>query len=313
MHTMHEVSLSSIDLNLLVLLRALLNERHVTRAARRVGLSQSAASHALTRLRELYRDPLLVRRGRALELTPRAQLLVPELEQGLSHLEGTLRAQPTFDPRHARRTFTITAADYLQATLVAPLLRRLSVEAPGFELTLASFTNVFDLLESGQVDFSLVAKQTLPSQFSARRLYSDGFVCMARKRHPLTLGRRLSLEQYLSAGHLLVAPSGSPGSLLDTELARRGLVRRIAARVSSFLAVPTVVSASDLISTGPELLWRQLAPLYSLELHALPLRVPRFDIDLIWHCRRDSDEAHAFLRDALALAAKETWKTSRPA
>jgi DNA-binding transcriptional LysR family regulator len=305
---MHDSPLPGIDLNLLVLLRALLSERHVTRAARRVGLSQSAASHALSRLRELYGDELLVRRGRGLEPTPRALLLVPELEQGLAQLESTLRSQAAFEPRQARRHFTIAAADYFQFTL-GPLLQRLAVEAPGFELTFVSFTDALPLLESGHADLGLLPRLPLPSSFTARRLFSDGFVCMARKRHPGKLGKRLTLQQYLDAGHLLVAPGGTPGSLIDTELARRGLQRRISARLSSFLAAPAVVSQSDLLSTGPEQLWRQQAMLYPVKLSALPFRLPRFEIDLVWHARRETDPAHTFLRDALSKAAAAIWKS----
>src|SRR5688572_13050133 len=125
MHMVHGASLSAIDLNLLVVLRALLTERHVTRAAARVGLSQSATSHALSRLRELYADPLLVRSGRSLELTPRARRLLPTLERGLSDLKAAIDAEPGFEPASARRSFTLGMADYTQAVTLGPILRAL--------------------------------------------------------------------------------------------------------------------------------------------------------------------------------------------
>lgn len=303
---MHDSVLRGIDLNLLVLLRALLSERHVTRAARRVGLSQSAASHALSRLRELYGDPLLVRRGRVLELTPRALLLVPELKQGLSQLESTLEPAQAFDVSRARRRFTIAAADYFQS-LLGPLLQRISLEAPGFQLSFVGFTSALEPLDSGQADLALLVSTPLPAGYSARRLFSDGFVCMSRRHHPSKLGKRISLAQYLAAKHLVVAPGGTPGSLVDSELERRGHQRQVVASVSSFLAAPIVVSRSDLLTTGPERLWRQLAPLYGVKLSALPFRLPRFEMDLVWHTRRDTDPAHAFLREALASAAAAIW------
>src|SRR6187431_2129958 len=123
MHMLHDSKLSAIDLNLLVVLRALLTQRHVTRAAHEVGLSQSATSHALARLRELYGDPLLVRSGRALVLTPRAARLLPALERGLSELESAVLAEPDFDPSLARRSFSIGMSDYLQVLIMGPLLR----------------------------------------------------------------------------------------------------------------------------------------------------------------------------------------------
>jgi len=303
MYAMHDSVLRGIDLNLLVVLRALLAERQVTRAARRVGLSQSAVSHALARLRDVYADPLLVRRGRSLELTPRAQLLVPELEQGLAQLESTLgSSRQSFDPRRAQRRFTIGAADYFQCTL-GPLLQRVSREAPGFQLSFVGFTSTLEPLDTGQADLVLLVRNQLPAGYSARRLFSDGFVCMSRKRHPAKLGKRITLAQYLDARHLVVAPGGTPGSLVDTELERRGHQRRVVASVSSFLAAPLVVSESDLLSTGPELLWRRLAPRHGVKLSALPFRLPRFEVDLVWHTRRDADPAHAFLRDTLANAS----------
>src|SRR5690348_10719963 len=126
MHMVHNEALAGIDLNLLVVLRALLGERHVTRAARRVGLSQSATSHALARLRELYGDPLLVRRGKELVLTPRALRLLPTLERGLSDLKAVVDAEPAFDPRSSRHRFAIGMADYGQAVTLAPLLAALA-------------------------------------------------------------------------------------------------------------------------------------------------------------------------------------------
>jgi DNA-binding transcriptional LysR family regulator len=304
---MHDSILRRIDLNLLVVLRALLVERQVTRAARRVGLSQSAVSHALARLREIYADPLLVRRGRALELTPRAQLLVPELEQGLSQLEGTLEpSQQRFDPRRARRRFTIGGADYFQGTL-GPLLQRISRDAPGFQLSFVGFTSTLEPLDSGQADLALLVSMPLPAGYSARRLFNDGFVCMSRKRHPARLGKRITLSQYLDARHLVVAPGGTPGSLVDTELERRGHQRQVVASVSSFLAAPLIVGESDLLSTGPELLWRRLAPRHAVKLSALPFRLPRFEIDAVWLSRRDCDPAHAFLRETLFSASAGIW------
>jgi DNA-binding transcriptional LysR family regulator len=305
---MHDSPLRGVDLNLLLLLHALLSERHVTRAARRVGLSQSAASHALSRLRELYGDPLLVRRGRALDLSPRALLLLPELEQGLSQLEGTLGIRQKFDPRQARRRFTISAVDYFQSVL-GPVIQRVSEQAPGFQLSFVALANTLESLDSGQCDLALLVNSPLSDGFNARRLFSDGFVCMSRPRHPAKLGKRLTLAQYLEAKHLVVAPGGTPGSLVDSVLERSGQKRSVVATVSSFLAAPFVVSQSDLLSTGPASLWRKLAPLYGTKLSALPFRLPNFELDLVWHRRRDADPAHAFLRDTLVKSASAIWTT----
>jgi DNA-binding transcriptional LysR family regulator len=305
MHMVHEPKLSAVDLNLLVALHALLSERHVTRAARQLGLSQSATSHALGRLRELYGDPLLVRNGRNLDLTPRAAALLPQLRRGLSELEGSLRVEEAFDPGRARFALRIGTADYGQAILSGPLLALLRAEAPGVDLQATSYPEVFEQLEAGTLDFALVAKMKLPRSLLEQRLFSDGFVCMLRQGHPALKKRKhLSFAQYLELEHLLVAPGGTPGSYVDAELGRRGHTRRVALQVSSFLVAPQVVAETDLISTGPELLLRRMSKHYPVVLLAPPLAIPRFELCLIWHSRRDHDPAHTWMRNAIARAAK---------
>ena len=295
MHMVHVPALSSIDLNLLVVLRALLSERHVTRAAARVGLSQAATSHALSRLRELYGDPLLVRSGGTLHLTPRATRLLPTLERALSDLQTVVSGEPEFDPRTAQRLFTIGLADYAQAVLLGPLLRGLEQSAPRVDLAVVTFPNLVELLDAGKIDLALVVSGQDFSAFSTQELFGDRFVCMVRKDHP-QVGKKLTLERYVALRHVLVAPSGSPGSIVDTELARRGLERRVALRVSSFLIAPVVVCETDFISTTPARLAAQLARVYPLRLLPPPLPLPRFDFSLAWHPRLDHDAAQIWLR-----------------
>lgn len=299
MHMVHSTSLASIDLNLLVVLRALLNERHVTRAASRLGLSQSATSHALSRLRELYEDPLLVRSGRTLQLTPRAIRLLPSLERGLSALQVAVEAEPQFDPRTAQRAFTIGMADYTQAVVMGPLLRRLAVDAPGVDLSVVSFPNLRELVELGDLDLGLdVSGNRPPATFSIHELFEDDFLCMVRRGHPLVKDK-LSLAQYLKLRHVVVAPSGTTGSLVDTELERRGHTRRIALRVSNFLIAPIVVCQTDFINTMPARLARQAAKDYPLRLLPTPFPLPKFGLRLVWHPRLDNDPAQRWLRETL--------------
>jgi DNA-binding transcriptional LysR family regulator len=299
MHMVHDVpKLSGIDLNLLVVLRALLSERHVTRAARQLGLSQSATSHALSRLRELYADPLLVRSGRALELTPRAMALLPLLERGLHELEGSLRGEEPFDPKRAKLALRLGAADYAQAVLFGPLVALLQKEAPGIDLEAMSYPDLQAELEAGTIDIGIDTKRKLPRTLSQTVLFSDGFVCMLREGHPFTK-RKLTLKAYLELGHLLVAPGGTRGSFVDTELAHRGQTRRVALQVASFLVAPQVVAETDLISTGPERLLRRVSTHYPIRILPTPLQLPGFDICLVWHTRRDHDPALSWLRSAI--------------
>jgi DNA-binding transcriptional LysR family regulator len=305
MHAMHASRLAALDLNLLVILHALLAEGSVTRAAARVSLSQSATSHALTRLRQLLGDPLLVRQGPRLALTPRAVALMPALERGLGELDSAVSGEPPFHPATARRSFSLGMADYGQAVMLPPLLARLHREAPMIDLAANAFPDVFERMDAGTMDMAVIPTAPLPSGFDSVKLFSDGFVCVVRRGHPTVRGPRLTLKRYLALDHVLVAPSGTSGSIVDTVLERQGAQRRVAVRLSNFLAAPIVVSQSDLIHTGPARLLRPLVARHSLRLLAPPLRLPGFDLHLIWHKRRTNDPGHAWLRELIVEQSRQ--------
>lgn len=298
----HDRTLTAVDVNLLVVLRALLRECHVTRAAAQVGLSQSATSHALSRLRELYGDELLVRKGRALVPTPRARVLLPQIERGLGQLAATISGEPAWDPATARKEFTVGMVDYGQALLLGPLLKELQKQAPGVDLAVIVSRDLNELLEAGTIDAAVNLSGRTPASFRTRKLFSERYVCMVRKRHP-GVGAKLTLTQYLALRHLVVAPTGAPGSIVDTLLAQRGHERRVAVRVPNFLIAPHIVSSSDYVNTGPERLARHMARRYPIRLLPPPLSLPPFEIQLAWHARLDDDAAHGFLRSCITKVA----------
>jgi DNA-binding transcriptional LysR family regulator len=304
MHGMHDGALAGIDLNLLVVLRALLSERHVTRAAARVGLSQSATSHALSRLRELYQDPLLVRSGRSLVLTPRAQRLLPALERGLSDLKAAVQPEPAFEPATARRSFSLGMADYGQAFLLGALLRAIEHEAPGIQLTVLNFPRLEELTVAGSIDLALHLSDMVQPPLKSEQLFDDDFVCLVRRDHP-QVRKQLRLERYVQLQHVVVAPSGAAGSLVDDELAKRGLTRNVALCVSNFLIAPIVVSETDFINTMPRRLAQQLVKRYPLRVLPTPLPLPKFGLSSMWHPRLDRDPAHVWLRDLVKRVAHE--------
>ena len=299
MHMLHDPKLSAIDMNLLVVLEALLSERHVTRAATRVGLSQSATSHALTRLRELYRDPLLARSGSKMSLTPRAHALLPVVTRALGDLHATITGEPAFEPRTSQRVFRLCADDYTQAMLLPSLLAYLEQAAPGVDLVIVQSPNPKALVEEGQVDLTFLVGAHSPTGLQSQKLFEEGFVCMVRKQHP-SVKRSLTLSQYLALRHVVVAPAGGPGSVVDTELEKRGKQRRVALRVGSFLVAPLIASKSDLISTGPERLARRLATIHPLRVLPPPLPLPPFTFWLTWHARLENDPAHVWFRSVVA-------------
>lgn len=245
-----------------------------------------------------------MRSGRALELTPRAVALLPQLERGLGELQASLSGQEGFEPRRARLPLRIGAADFPQALLSAPLRSLLRAEAPGVALQLTSYPDLREQLEAGAIDVAITVKTKPLKMFVEQPLFSDGFVCLLRKGHPALRQGRFNLRRYLALEHLLVAPGGTPGNFVDTELSRRGLTRRIALQISSFLVAPQLVAESDMITTGPELLLRRISATHPVVVLKAPLPLPRFELVLVWHTRRDHDPAHVWMRDVVVRAAR---------
>jgi len=297
---MREPPLASIDLNLLVALDALLTEGNVTRAAARIGRTQSAMSHALARLRELFDDPLLIRTPQGMLPTPRAQQLIEPIRRSLGDIERAIAARPEFDPRVSRRRFTLVMSDYNELVVLPHLLARLSEEAPGIDLVVQSILNGAErALEAGEVDLAVVlAHKPLPGIYR-QPLFKDRFVCMVRDGHP-TVKRKLTLDQYLDLSHVLIAPRGSAGGFVDNALAAQGLQRRIAVQVPHFLIAPLIVAQSNLCLTLAERLARSFAEMLPLKIVPPPLEVPGFTMVQIWHERHHLDPGHAWMRGLLA-------------
>jgi len=307
MHGAHD-QLKAVDLNLVLALDALLAERHVTRAATRLGISQSAASHALGRLRALFADPLLVRGPRGTMIpTPRAELLAPALHRVLVDLEGVLRGGPAFEPATARRTFRIGASDYVELVLLPRLLERLGRVAPGIDVWVHTFADHGDdALAAGVLDVVLgPPRGTARSAGSYEKvLFDETFTCIVRAAHPLA-DARMTLARYCAAPHLLVAPRGTPGSVVDDALAAVGRSRRIAAAIPHFLVVPYVIAGTDLVATLASRVAAMFSETLALVCMPPPLAIPKFQIALAWHERNHHDAPHRWFREQLVAVAAE--------
>lgn len=307
---MHAMHLPSLDLNLLVVLDALLTTRNVTAAGRRLGLSQSATSHALARLREHLGDPLLVRGPKgSMVPTPRAESLFPPLRAALVSLEDALRAESGFDPSRSTRRFMLATSDYVELTLLPPLLARLRASAPSITLQTSLLREESAPgLSTGEIDMALgpvsAALGSARTGFHRASLFDERFVCVIRRNHPAAR-KKLTLERYLGLDHVLVSPGGKPGSIVDDVLARIGKERRVVVTVPHFLVVPHLLSATDLIVTLAERVARTFAPLFDLVIKPPPLDVPGFSVSLLWHERVHGDPAARWLRGLVADVAKE--------
>jgi DNA-binding transcriptional LysR family regulator len=297
------VRLAGIDLNLLTSLDVLLDEKHVTRAARRLGVSQPAVSHNLRRLRELLGDPLLVRTPRGMQVTPRAAELRPAVRAALEAAETVLQAAPRFDPARAERSFVLAMADQASFQLLPPLIARIAATAPGITLQLRPPPgDLSAALAEGETELAIGVFGDSPAGIRSEPLWTETFACVIRRHGPGTRGP-FDLERYLARPHLLVAPRGRPGSTVDELLARDRLRRRIAVVVPHFLVAPAIIATSDLVWTAPAGLAHALAASYPLAVRPPPLAIPSFAITMRWHLRLDRDPGLAWLRAMLREVA----------
>jgi DNA-binding transcriptional LysR family regulator len=300
---MNTVHAEAFDLNLLLAFDALWTERQVTRAARRVGLTQSAMSHALRRLRTQLEDPLFLSTPQGLKPTARAQALAPSLSEALALLRRVLAAPERFSPTKLRRTFTVATTDYGNMVVLPRLMQRLAAGAPGVQLIVRHLSDSSEReLAAGELDIVIIGA-TEPSYESVRgeALFTEGFVSLMRAGNPAAR-RRLTLERYLALQHVLISPQGDGEGMVDTELRRIGRSRHIALRVPHFLAAPLVVSSTDYIVTLPERFARAVARQHRLIVVRPPVRVPEFSTSQLWHARSDEDAGHRWLRQQVKHA-----------
>ncbi|MGG7606505.1 LysR family transcriptional regulator [Massilia sp. BKSP1R2A-1] len=298
------------DLNLLITLDAVLTEGSVAGAARRLGLSASAMSRALARLRETTGDPLLVRAGRGLVPTPRALELREPVHRLVEEAHAALRPAAAPDLSTLTRTFTLRTREGFVENAGAALLARVNREAPGVRLHFMPKTDrETTLLRDGTVDLEtgVVGKEASP-EVRTRALFRDRFVGVARAGHPLTRGR-MTLARYLAAAHVLMAREGGGQAPVDVALEALGAARNIAATTGSFAAALALARASDLVATVPE---RQTGILRDgMHSFDLPVEVPQLTVSLLWHPRMDADPAHRWLRGVvLETCASPTTRVS---
>jgi DNA-binding transcriptional LysR family regulator len=289
--------LAGIDLNLLTALDALLEAQSVTRAARRLGRTQPAVSHALGRLRALLGDELLVRTPRGMQPTPRAHALRPAVRAALEAAEAVLQDAPAFDPARAERAFAVAMLDQTSFLLVPPLAARLAREAPGVRLDVRPAGPQAGLED---LDLTIGVLRDRPAGARDEPLFREEFACVLRRGSAAARGR-FDLRRYLALPHLLVAPRGLPGSPLDDALARLGERRRVVLTVPHFLVAPYVIAATDLVWTAPARLARAF-PHLPLAVRALPLGAEGFTVSMRWHARLDADPGLAWLRGLIRAA-----------
>lgn len=300
---MDETNLSAVDLNLLVALEALLAEQHVTRAAKRLGLSQPATSNALARLRALFDDPLLVRVGGGMRRTPRADALRPGVDAALSGVRELFASSADFEPGRATGSLTVAISDYVGLVLVPHLVASVADAAPGVTLRFVAHGNQLDMasLAEGAPRVSLGFFFSSPPGARTQAVYTERFACVVR---PSDLRGRLTRRRYLAMPHVLVSQRGQSEGYVDRILAEAGHQREVRTVLPHFLAAGAVVAESGGVVTLPERVAKLTAQRLGLAVHPLPFAHPRWPLTLVWHERFDAHGESAWLRAQILEVAR---------
>jgi DNA-binding transcriptional LysR family regulator len=298
---MQDVHLQSVDLNLLVALYALLEERHVTRAARRCFLSQPAMSRAFERLRGMLGDPLLVRSGRGYQRTVRGERLLHELESLIPRLEALVRGEE-FDPLRSRDRFRVGLTDHASAVLLPPLLERLRAEAPGMALDVSVWqSRMYDDVAAGRLDMALSA-EAVPASLETKVLYEETFICIVGSRCR-TRARRFTLKQYLDLPHAIVETWERQQTPVDRRLAELGVKRHAVLCLPFFVPSVLAIARTDLVLTLPRRLAKIMVPVADVRVVEPPREIKGFSYFMAWHARLTSEPAHAWFREQLSKIA----------
>jgi len=298
--------LSQLDLNLLRVFDAVARERHVTRAAERLNLSQPAVSNALARLRVALGDELFLRRPGGVELTALATALAGPIAEALDRLAETLSVRAPFDPATARRVFTVAMSEYAEAALAPRVLERMRAEAPNCLLAVShgDRTNAEALLERGDAQLAIAVLAEPSALYTRIRMLPEAFMTLMRADHPLAEGE-LTLERFTSVPHLLHSPNGSRDGALDRALAEVGTARRLGAVVAHLSAVTEILGRTDMIMTLSARLATQMAESGRLVVRDPPLAVKHTRLSMVFHRRFEADPGHAWLRRMLIAEARK--------
>ena len=294
-----KTDIRKIDLNLLVGLSVLLEERNVSRAADRLALTQPTVSGMLARLRVLFDDPLFVRTQYGMVPTPRAESLAPALDRLLKDATNLVVPQE-FDPNTVQMDFRISVNDYMQSAVIVPFIQLLRREAPMIRLAIRNLevARLGLMLARRELDIAITIPEFVDSSLQTQFLYREEYVCVVRETHPIR-SSKVSMKRFLSYDHVLVSPSdGLFSGPADDALAIHKVKRRVALSVPSFLILLEILQTDDLIALVPRRLLSGRN--HSLRLIQPPVEVKGFDVVAAWHTRSQQDSAHRWLRQTLA-------------
>lgn len=298
------MDMKRIDLNLLVSLEALLVERNVTRAAARLHMSQPALSAQLNRLRDLFKDPLLVPAHRGMVPTAKALELIRPLRASLDQLRGTLQGHDSFSPATAELTISIACTDYVEAVVVAPLIVALRDKAPKIRVAVHRLApaKLTQQLADGDVDLAIATPDTGKAYLRTWHLFEESYILIGRPGHP-RINEGATAAGFAALEQVIVSPSGGGFTTpVDATLEALGHSRAIVASAASFLVVPSIVASSELVALVPRrLMSDRLAEVAWID---VPWLSERFQVELIWHERTHAHQGQQWIREQIHLASR---------
>jgi len=286
-----------VDLNLLSVFQEVYRERQISGAARRLGLSQSAVSNALARLRRLFGDELFVRTGQGMQPTPFAEGLAEPVGAALAQVTLALNRRSGFDPLTSRRRFTLAMTDVGELHFMPTLIERCRLVAPHLQLSSVRAGSIAlkEEMESGRVDLAIGPFEDISEALYQRLLFRQPYVTMMRRGHPLTQGK-VDLARFAEAEHLFVDSRESPYDRINQLLEKAGVGGSTRFRVPHFTAVPYIVGGSDLVVTVPQKLAERAGPPFGLAWITPPLALPPLQTNMFWHRRFNQDPGNQWLR-----------------
>jgi DNA-binding transcriptional LysR family regulator len=297
---------NTFDLNLLTVFDAVMREKNLTRTGQHLGLTQSAVSHALSRLRHMLNDELFVRSPEGMLPTPRAERMAGPIHQALQDMRVVLEADE-FDPSEASRTFKIAANNYAARAVIPAFVRRVATLAPSvvIEVRPIGRLHTLDQLDAGAVELALETLAEGGERFMCVGLLEDEYVAILSSDHPLASEDVLSIAQMGSLPHIAVTSSGDDTRFVDDVLAEHGLVRHVRAALPLH-SITQVLVGSEAVAVVPRRVAVDFMAVRALVIRALPFLSPRLSLSMLWHRRLDHDLAHRWLRATLRAAVKES-------
>lgn len=304
------MNIASLDLNLLLAFDAVMRERHVTKAAQSLFMTQPALSNALNRLRHTFKDELFVRSPKGMRPTPKALELAAPIRHALQTIDNAINP-PKFDPATSEHTFKLVCNDHFVQTALPSVIGQLSTLAPGVDLRLyPAQGNSYQLLDGQSIDFGISNYGQPPDRFAHQRLFGDEYVVLMHREHPLSAFETIPLAEYAAASHMLVTLSGDPVGFIDKALQVRGKSRRVALTLNQFSSAPDILERSPLLLTLPAKLATIYTQHFDLVTRTCPLQAPPAYTEtlMIWHKRLSVHPANEWFRGLVKQVCKEKFQ-----